>query len=580
VIRQASDTWGDRETNAVYESDIAYFLHGLAAQDLAGEEGKSYASRPHLRLAVESIDEQLARVVMGTEDGSMLSDTTFVSNLDALNRLLPLVPAEDPLQQQAMTDELQCAIRIAAFAQFLLAQVILIDVRAPDEDTAFSLFEPLNTTGQPLTPIETLQPLAVSAEGGLDTYVGSRCDIAFQTVARYVPDELEATERAKRVSSLLTSFALGQDGTKLPHNMLEQRRYLRTRFEALPTLAQKQVFVGGIADTSTFLSDVWEDGESPLITMGTPAERLCLEVLRASNHAIVVPMLVRYFERAEQKGTAAAKRDFRSVVTATTAFWTIWRSSRTTTSGIDDVHRGLIKAGLTATSLPALARSSTAVTSLPAVSEIKKAFRSLLKTKLGVEDAASWAALVNSQQLYETARVVARYILLCAHDDAISDRKAKGQAVRGANGSWPTRSLDIWRAHYTVEHIAPQRKRSSDSSYAAALYDEGDINRLGNLTLLPADLNDLVGNRPWSFKRDVFAMVSKTNKSQRVNALKKGDLYELGAKSKALLESSDFMPFCKFVAQYPGTSIDRDYVSARGRRLAELAWERLWADLT
>lgn len=145
---------------------------------------------------------------------------------------------------------------------------------------------------------------------------------------------------------------------------------------------------------------------------------------------------------------------------------------------------------------------------------------------------------------------------------------------------WPTRRLDVWRAHYSVEHIAPQRRRSTETSYAAALYDEGDINRLGNLTLLPADLNNLVGNRPWPFKRDVFKMVSKDSPAARVKALKGGNLYQLGAKSKKLLESTDFVPFSRFVAQYPAPTIDRAYVAERGRRLAELAWERLWADLS
>lgn len=353
---------------------------------------------------------------------------------------------------------------------------------------------------------------------------------------------------------------------------------MRRTFTGSSTLAAQRGFVQGIADTATFLSDLWEDAESPLITMGTAADRLSLEVLRASNHSIVVPLLVRYYERAEHLGSAAAKREFRAVVRAAAAFWTIWRSSRTTTSGIDDVHRGLIKSGLTATALPPLARTSTAVTSLPSVAEVKKALRSILKSKLAVDDAQSWSALVNSQQLYDTARVLARYILLCAHEDAVRAPGRTGHAVRGASGAWPTRSLEIWRAHYSVEHIAPQRRQSTDTSYASELYDEGDINRLGNLTLLPADLNGLVGNRPWPFKRDVFNMVSKTNKTQRFNALKSGDLYRLGAKSKALLESSDFMPFCKFVAANPAAVFDRAYVSERGRRLAELAWERLWAD--
>lgn len=579
LIRQASDKWGDKATNSLYDSDIAFYLHGIALEEIEHAPPATLSTRPHLKLALDSIDEHLSSVVSGTDEGSMLLETRFVADLSALTRLLPLVQAEAAIDPTALTSDEQEAIRLAVFAQFLVSQVVVIDVRAPNEETAFSLFEPLNTTGQPLTPLETLRPLAVTAEGGLDSYVGSRCDRAFQRVAAYVPDELEATERSKRVSALLTSFALGQDGTKLAHNMLEQRRYLRGAFEQAPSLAKKQIFVEGIADTATFLTDVWEEGESPLITMGTAADRLSLEVLHTSNHLIVVPLLVRYYERATQLGTAASKKDFRAVVRAVAAFWTLWRSSRSTTSGIDDIHRSLIKSGLAATSLKPLARSSTAVGDLPTVKEVRAALRSLLASKLAVTDATSWSNLVNAQPIYETARILARYILVCAHDDAIHDSKAKGHAMRGAAGTWRTRSLEVWRDNYSVEHIAPQRKKSTDTSYTSALYDEGDINRLGNLTLLPPDLNNLVGNEPWPFKRDVFKMVSKSNPNQRVAALKKGNLYQLGAKSKTLLESSEFIPFSKFIALYPANTIDRDYVTERGRRLATLAWERLWADL-
>ena len=251
LIRQDADMWGDRETNAKYESDVASYLHDLARHEIGGEELSSYARRPHLQLVIDSIDDHLTRVVEGTEEGSMLGDVSFSSDLSTLNRLLPSVPADAPLAPATADTAMLEAIRIAVFGQFLLNQVVLIDVRAPDEDTAFSLFEPLNTTGQPLTPIETLRPLAVTAEGGLDSYIGSRSDKAFRRVSQYVPDELQATERSKRVSSLLTSFALGQDGTKLAHSMLVQRRYLRTVYDKAKDLETRRVFVEGIADTAT-----------------------------------------------------------------------------------------------------------------------------------------------------------------------------------------------------------------------------------------------------------------------------------------------------------------------------------------
>lgn len=127
----------------------------------------STASRPHLKLALDSV-EHIGRVVAGSEEGSMLRDLAFAGRLSVLNRLVPLVPSDQPIVHASLTPVDIGAIRLAVFAHFLLSQVILIDVHTADEDTAFSLFEPLNTTGQPLTPIETLRPLAVRAEGGLD----------------------------------------------------------------------------------------------------------------------------------------------------------------------------------------------------------------------------------------------------------------------------------------------------------------------------------------------------------------------------------------------------------------------------
>lgn len=59
LIRQATDVWGDRETNAKYESDIAFYLHDLARQVFDGKSPRSIARRPHLRLIIESIEEHL-----------------------------------------------------------------------------------------------------------------------------------------------------------------------------------------------------------------------------------------------------------------------------------------------------------------------------------------------------------------------------------------------------------------------------------------------------------------------------------------------------------------------------------------
>ena len=579
LIRQSEDVWGDRETNASYVSDIAFFLHDLAKQHKDSKPPAALTDRSHLKLIVTCIDEQLQQVVDGSIQHSMLADLEPLSDLSTINHLLPRVLAQNAINKSGISRELLEAIRVAIFAEFLLRYVVLIDVRAPNEDTAFSLFEPLNTTGQPLNPIETLRPLVVAAEGGLETFQDSPSDRAFQRVYQYVSDDLDFSTRSRRASSLLTSFALGQDGEKLNTDATEQRRYLRQRYDSFAELSDKRQFVRGIADTAAFFSDVWEEANSPVITLGSPADRLSLEVLRSSNHIISVPLLVRYFEKAQLISTDQAAEEFRQVVRAIAAFWTLWRTSHATTKGIDTIHRGLMRAGLPELSIDPLARLEMTLEQLPAASKIKEALRHLLNARLAVSDASSWSLLVNSQQIYETAKVLSKYIIMCAHDDAIDDLSCPGLPMRGAQSTSPVLSVEVWRANYTIEHIAPQQRKAGDNSYSSNLYDEANINRLGNLTLLPANLNSLLGNKPWPFKRKVFEMVSQTNSDLRIAFLDESDLSALPAKSRRLLESTNYISFCRFVATHDAETFSRDYVRERGVRLAELAWERLWADL-
>lgn len=585
LIRQLTDRWGNTATDALYESDIAWYLIEIIRKRQNSAELTSVViprNRPHLKLAVDAIEAEVSKALAGTPDDSVLSDLAFLQDISATNRLIGPSELESPITDvNALSEVRKKSIRLAAIAHFLLNGVLVIDVRAPDEDYAFILFEPLNTTGQPLTPIETLRPLVVQAEG--TTYVGSPSEMSFKLIERYMPTELEQGDRAKRTSELLTTFALVESGEKLSRNILDQRRSLRTGYTNAGAggagIAGQRLYVAGLAETAVFLRDVWEDGASALVTGGSDYDRLCLEVLRASHHTIVLPLLIRYHERAELLGTADAKADFLAVLRAVTAFWTIWRTARATTSGIDDLHRKLLREGLSETGLPALGRQFTAANALPEPADIRAAFRNRLEHRLRVTDRASWTGLVGAQPLYQTAKVLGRFLLLAAHEDAIPDPAAPGQCTRGVAGSFPTLTLATWKQHYSVEHIAPQNMVAADTTYDEDIYRDGLVDRLGNLTLLPGDVNNFVGNRSWPTKRDLFAILAESVPADRLAKVQQAVVAKMAARTKQLLLSADFMPFAKFVAANPAPVFEADFVRARGERLAELAWDRIWQDL-
>jgi hypothetical protein len=584
LIRQEMDRWGNTAADARYDSDISWFLMESIRKRHNNDELPPItvpSNRPHLDLAVGAIEDALSKALAGEPDDSALSELAFLANLEATNRLVGPSELETPIIDFLnLSDIRKKGIRLTAIANFLLNGVLVIDVRAPNEDYAFILFEPLNTTGQPLTPIDTLRPLVVQGEG--NSYVGSPSEVSFKVIDRYLPTEMESGDRAKRTSELLTSFFLVEAGTKLSHNILDQRRALRSGYTAATSaggITSARAFLAGLSDTAVFLRDIWEDAASPLITNGSDFDQLCLEVLRASRHTIALPLLIRYHERAESVASPQSKLDFLSVLRSITAFWTLWRTARATTSGVDDLHRSLLRNGLTGTGLPALTRQATAADALPAPADINAALRDRLSARLRVADRAAWTAMVGAQPIYQTAKVLGRFLLFAAHEDAASDPAAPGQCMRGVAGSFAPLRVGTWKQHYTVEHIAPQNMVAADTTYDDTIYRDGLVDRLGNLTLLPGDINGYVANRPWPQKRDTFSLLGELNPVARLHKVEAAVSAKISARTKNLLQSADFMPYAKFVSECTGPSYSADFVRARGERLADLAWDRLWREL-
>ncbi|SCE95464.1 Protein of unknown function [Micromonospora echinospora] len=585
LIRQVSDVWGNDATHAAYESDIAWLLMEAARYRIRNQQHIAIpapSTRPHLELVLRVITKHIDDLRKGADevDCEVLTELQFLSNIGMAKALVG--SNSDPVvAPDVLDDRRKSAARLLVVASFLLNGVLVIDVKAPDEDYAFALFEPLNTTGQPLTALETLKPLVVRSEGGITNYSTSPSAAPFGRVESYFPSSMRADDRWKLSADMLTAFALADTGRKLPRTLLDQRQYLRLQFQSVATpggsVAGARAFVGQLADVSAFLFEVWpRPGQSPLMPSGTDLDRLCLEVLRSTNHTVVHALLARYYSEWAANPSPANRDEFMSVLRAVTAFWVLWRTSRATTRGIDDVHRKLMAAGHSETGLPAMARrAADASATLPTATEVRAALKSLLSTRGNIATEAEWVAKVTVQPLYQTSKQLAKFILLCAHDDRIEDNAAPGLVRRGVSGSFRALTPEAWESHYSVEHIAPQNLAHGDTSYEQAIYDQGLVDRLGNLTLMPVDLNELIGNKAWSYKRSIFTVLSETDPDARVTHMQR-QLPGLAPKTKSVLQSASYLPFCEFLDKQTASILARAYVAQRGQRLAELAVERLW----
>src|SRR6202044_2320815 len=108
------------------------------------------------------------------------------------------------------------------------------------------------------------------------------------------------------------------------------------------------------------------------------------------------------------------RQKFLEILRAVTAFWTLWRTSRSTTKGIDDIHRKLMSTGLSgAVSVPAMARrpDDAAQGALPSTAEIKAAFRAILASRGQIAGKQDWVGRAAVQPIYQTAKNLAKFVL-------------------------------------------------------------------------------------------------------------------------------------------------------------------------
>lgn len=592
MIRAFKDTWSTDKDKLSYNSPLASLIKRYD-QTIDQDTEFKPAVRENIESEKELIDrytEIVKRIkrLKGTEgtasaDGEdiprlsdIIKNIKFQSSLSNYD-LSTLAEFLDDIEvSEAHKKNITELSYLSIFCKYILNRVALTVVRGKNEDYAFTIFESLNTTGEPLTAFETFKPKVVNAEG-LDKYENSNARKIIDEISEYFAT-FKSTDIQKITSETLISFALAESGRKLSNRLPEQRAYLRGQYNEDSPSAERDAFISHLRDTAKFIEFCWTSTTEASLP---PNERytlnnqtkLCLAFLRAYGHTVTIAPSVRYFSQARSCGDGESGwKNFECVVKAMTAFSILWRASHSSTSNLDQEYRHMLS-GQNTTLFNGLAR--TKEEHVPTVNLVKKHLYTRLLENGEVASKSKWVEKARHFLQYggKQSQIV-KFVLLAAYNDAIVDPSAPGLIKKGRLGCSPQLTYERWTEENaaTLEHIAPQK---SSPAWPEEVYsDPLLINSIGNLVLLPKSINSSLGNSGWDHKKTIYAAFAAQDLDEAQRLIENTGI-DLSMTMEDLTYSAKHIPQLESIVK--AESWDASIIKARSSRILELAWDTLFS---
>ena len=464
-------------------------------------------------------------------------------------------------------------IRIILFSHYLMKSVILTRVETRDEDSAFDIFDSLNTTGEPLTALETFKPRVMRFENENQGYTGSESDTQFKRLEENLNDIYPETEkRQKETKESLVTFALYMDGFKLSLNLAAQRAYLRKIFEEAKDLNLKRQIVQSLADIVEFKQTYWNrDSIRALDSIHSNETsdclKLCCTFISEMRTSLTIPIITRYWV---QYGQDKNEQAFADAVKALTAFLALRRSVTGNTGRIDSDFRkmmGKLCIGLDDSN------------SFLSLDDLQKMLRKYLAaSRIDVIDKRTWVSKVCEVPLANHSRPLCRFLLFAASHNAKPDSNNPGLLTReGIINSDELNFLNFgkWQddKYATVEHVAPD---SNSGGWDEKIYMQPSTRHtIGNIILLPQKENSSVGNASWEKKKIFYcALIAKTEK-ERNEQFEKAEKVGLTFKkqTKDLVNEQGRLYMLDPIAEVNNWTKSR--IQKRTKNTLELAWDMI-----
>ncbi|MGW1990123.1 DUF262 domain-containing protein [Embleya sp. NPDC001921] len=607
LIRAFVDQWAKDENLKKYDSPIANLIYSYSVlADSEPVDFKPTDFRPKARQnAGEGEGDLIKRF---NEIRTALTKLAQRNAIEELENLPPLATLATSIEFQRalfnheldpelctwlgqLQDEPEAELmRLVMFAAYSLNRIALTVVQGKDEDYAFTIFESLNTTGEPLTAFETFLPRVVMAEK-IQEYQDSDAHRHMRAVQSYL-DHFDVGDKLQNATrDLLVTFALAETGKKLSKRLPDQRVYMRDTFERHKDSADDRIaYLRHLRDTAAFVGKTWEPAANSPRTLSeleatamTDTVKLCLAFLSSLNHTIAIAPLVRFYSEAvhADEGEARSKRiiEFEKAIKAITAFTVFWRATRRGTGNIDSQYRAVM-AGDSLTGIGPLARQwAVPNASKPDPIVDAEALKTELAARLlhpkhgGVPNLASFLASASALPLYSISRPLTRFLLLAAYHDTIEDPGNPGLIIQGKAGVASCFTADGWadETHLTIEHIAPQQ---ATGGWDQEFYSQKEtVHKLGNLVLAPGAANTSLSSRPWTEKKVLYEALGASTADDAKSILNNSGV-TFAQTTEDLAAMSRYLPHLRALGQREG-DWNPTFMDQRADVLLRLAYSRL-----
>jgi hypothetical protein len=345
----------------------------------------------------------------------------------------------------------------ARFSDQFLSKCTVVQVVADDQDTAFTMFEPLNSTSEPLTAFEVYRSKAVR-----------QLNAQFpKTELLLAYEESKRDEVISRSNTLIFSMAQVNSGERPRIHFVPLKHYLDKQVAA--------PFIAHFENAADFFRTVWFNQIATDAWFGDEAKN-CVRFLKAVSHDIAIPLLLRYY--------LTQRSDVGKVLKIVVAFYSLWRAAYPT-NALPKIYRTLLSQG-SADDL-----SITGDKALKSATDLAAYFKDKLVDKIGTLAAGQtidqkWLAETNLT--YEDLKTLCRLFIFIDMEATIKSNLVPD---------------DPWTSVDDVEHIFA-------SGLAGA---PANVHRVGNLTFLPSKVNQSLQNTPWQEKREVYAWLAAPAKN-------------------------------------------------------------------